>query len=125
MLCCKAATVAQPHLHLQWHENSHSSAAQVFNNVIHDIDGPGLAVFGGYNLLIAHNTFYRVGQGTDFLMLIRPGRRTCDGEWVGEWRAAGGRGAVGAVGINRQQARSRRLAASLPLLPLLAPRPGR
>jgi hypothetical protein len=31
------------------------------NNVVHDILGHGISVAGGYNILIAHNTFYRVG----------------------------------------------------------------
>lgn len=66
----------------------------MFNNVIHDINGPGLAVYGGYNILVAHNTFYRVGQRTDYLMLISPGRRTCDGEWIGECCAPWAAGAA-------------------------------
>ncbi|PRW44629.1 Right handed beta helix region [Chlorella sorokiniana] len=55
---------------------------KVFNNVVHDIDGPGLAIYGGYNILVAHNTFYKVGQQTDSLLVVSPGRRTCDGEWI-------------------------------------------
>ncbi|KAI7845684.1 hypothetical protein COHA_000798 [Chlorella ohadii] len=55
---------------------------KVYNNIIHDVDGPGLAVYGGYNILVAHNTFYRVGQQAESLLVVRPGLRTCDGEWV-------------------------------------------
>lgn len=35
------------------------------NNVLHDIPGVGMSVSGGYNVLLAHNTLYRVGTSTD------------------------------------------------------------
>jgi hypothetical protein len=34
---------------------------KVYNNVFHDIRGAGLSVSGGYNILMAYNTLYRVG----------------------------------------------------------------
>lgn len=34
---------------------------KVVNNVVHDIYGAGLSVSGGYNILMAYNTLYRVG----------------------------------------------------------------
>jgi hypothetical protein len=35
---------------------------KVVNNVIHDIYGAGLSVSGGYNILMAYNTLYRIGM---------------------------------------------------------------
>lgn len=34
---------------------------KVYNNLFHDVHGAGLSVSGGYNILLAHNTLYRVG----------------------------------------------------------------
>lgn len=34
---------------------------KVLNNVFHDVYGAGLSVAGGYNILLAHNTLYRIG----------------------------------------------------------------
>lgn len=34
---------------------------KVVNNVLHDIHGAGLSVSGGYNILMAYNTLYKVG----------------------------------------------------------------
>ena len=34
---------------------------KVYNNVFHDIYGAGLSVNGGYNILLAYNTLYRIG----------------------------------------------------------------
>ncbi len=33
-----------------------------FNNVVHDVWGAGIGVAGGYNVSIAYNTFYRIGE---------------------------------------------------------------
>lgn len=41
--------------------------------------GAGLSVFGGYNILMAHNTLYRVGQRSHLLELLY-GSRSCDGD---------------------------------------------
>jgi hypothetical protein len=35
------------------------------NNILHDIPGVGLSVSGGYNVLFAYNTLYKVGTTTD------------------------------------------------------------
>jgi hypothetical protein len=34
-------------------------AIKVTNNAIHDVWGAGLSVFGGYSILMAHNTLYK------------------------------------------------------------------
>ena len=49
----------------------------VVNNVIHDTENAGLGVQGGYNVLIAYNTLYRVGK-RDALLLFQHGSRSCD-----------------------------------------------
>lgn len=57
------------------------------NNVIHDTGTAGLGVNGGYNILMAYNTLYRVGGGitqgsdshhSDHLFEANHGRRACD-----------------------------------------------
>lgn len=48
------------------------------NNVIHDTYGAGMGVNGGYNILLAHNTLYRVGQRSHALEFIH-GLRICNG----------------------------------------------
>lgn len=48
------------------------------NNIIHDCEGAGLGVNGGYNILYAHNTLYRVGQRSHLVEFVH-GRRGCDG----------------------------------------------
>jgi hypothetical protein len=35
---------------------------KVVNNLLHDIRGAGLSVSGGYNILMAYNTLYRIGM---------------------------------------------------------------
>lgn len=48
------------------------------NNLVHDTFGAGVGVQGGHNILIAYNTFVRVGErshGMEFTF----GLRTCDG----------------------------------------------
>lgn len=32
---------------------------KVTNNIVHDVWGAGLSVWGGYNILMAHNTLYK------------------------------------------------------------------
>lgn len=49
------------------------------NNVVHDTDGAGFGVNGGYNVLIAYNTFYRVGARSHAIE-IAFGLRGCDGD---------------------------------------------
>jgi hypothetical protein len=50
-----------------------------FNNIIHDTDGAGMGVDGGYNILLAYNTLYRVGQNGHAIEVIF-GLRACDGD---------------------------------------------
>jgi len=52
---------------------------RVINNVIHDTIGAGLGVNGGYDILIAHNTLYRVGTRSHMIEVVF-GARSCDGQ---------------------------------------------
>ncbi len=49
------------------------------NNLIHDTEGAGLGVNGGYNILMAHNTMVRTGRFSHGLEFVF-GLRSCDGE---------------------------------------------
>ncbi|MBC8179925.1 right-handed parallel beta-helix repeat-containing protein [candidate division KSB1 bacterium] len=49
------------------------------NNVIHDIWGAGMGVNGGYNILMAYNTLYRIGERSHILE-VSFGSRCCDGQ---------------------------------------------
>lgn len=51
---------------------------KVVNNVIHDTQGAGLGVNGGYNILLAYNTIYRVGTRSHTIEFVF-GLRSCDG----------------------------------------------
>ncbi len=61
----------------------HYDAADIkfVNNVIHHVGGAGMAVWGGYNVLLAHNTLYRVGDRSHALEVVF-GLRKCDGDTV-------------------------------------------
>ena len=53
------------------------------NNIIHDTQNAGMAVRGGYNILMAYNTLYRIGINSGVgapLLLVSPGSRGCDGD---------------------------------------------
>jgi|GEM_PF-3019792 len=52
---------------------------KIVNNIIHDADGAGLGVNGGYNILLAYNTMYRVGS-RDHVIEVVFGQRSCDGQ---------------------------------------------
>ena len=52
---------------------------RVVNNLVHDTEGAGLGVNGGFNVLLAFNTMYRVGSRSHLLEFV-PGGRSCDGE---------------------------------------------
>jgi Right handed beta helix region len=52
---------------------------KVYDNVVHDVDGAGLGVNGGYDVLLAHNTLYHVGA-RDHLLEFVAGHRSCDGQ---------------------------------------------
>lgn len=49
------------------------------DNIVHDTDGAGMGVNGGYNILLAHNTLYRVGRRSHALEFAF-GLRSCDGD---------------------------------------------
>ena len=51
---------------------------KIVNNIIHDTEGAGLGVNGGYNILLAYNTLYRVGQRSHTLEVVY-GLISCDG----------------------------------------------
>jgi hypothetical protein len=48
------------------------------NNIVHDTEGAGFGVNGGYNILFAYNTLYRVGARSHLVEVVFGGR-TCDG----------------------------------------------
>jgi hypothetical protein len=48
------------------------------NNLIHDTSGAGMGVNGSYNVLLAFNTLYRVGQRSHAVEVVY-GLRGCDG----------------------------------------------
>ncbi len=50
---------------------------RVVNNIVHDTEGAGLGVNGGYNVLIAWNTLYRVGSRSHVIE-AGFGARSCD-----------------------------------------------
>jgi len=51
---------------------------KVVNNVLHDTEGAGLGVNGGYDILLAYNTLHRVGTRSHMLE-VTYGARSCDG----------------------------------------------
>jgi hypothetical protein len=65
------------------------------NNVIHDVEGAGIGVNGGYDILMAHNTLYRVGSRSHVIE-VGFGSRSCDGDQAAcqARRALGGWGPV-------------------------------
>lgn len=56
---------------------------KVTNNIIHDTAGAGLGVNGGYNILLAYNTLYRVGTRSH-LIEFTYGLRSCDAANAGQ-----------------------------------------
>ena len=54
-------------------------AVRAVNNLIHDTAGAGLGVNGGYAVLYAYNTLYRVGTRSHLLEVVHGGR-SCDGD---------------------------------------------
>ncbi len=49
------------------------------NNVIHDVQGAGFGVNGGYNILMAHNTLVNVGSRSHVIEVVF-GSHSCDGD---------------------------------------------
>lgn len=74
-------------------------AITVTGNVIHDTWGAGLGVNGGANIVMAHNTLYRVGSRSHTIEFVH-GSRSCDGDIAGCRRnqEAGGWGGPGLDG---------------------------
>ncbi len=73
---------------------------KVVNNLIHDCEGAGLGVNGGYNILMAHNTLVRVGQRSHTVEFVHGGRG-CDGGATNDCQpllALGGWGTTGEGG---------------------------
>jgi hypothetical protein len=52
--------------------------AKFVNNLVHDTEGACFGVNGGFNILIAYNTCYRVGQRSHVVEVVHGGRG-CDG----------------------------------------------
>ena len=52
---------------------------KIINNIIHSIFGAALGVNGGYNVLLAHNTAYKVGARSHLIEVVF-GLRSCDGD---------------------------------------------
>ena len=49
------------------------------NNLIHDVEGAGMGVNGGFNILLAHNTLVNVGRRSHVIEVVH-GLRSCDGD---------------------------------------------
>jgi hypothetical protein len=49
------------------------------NNVIRDVEGAGMGVNGGFNILLAHNTLVNVGHRSHVIEVVQ-GLRSCDGD---------------------------------------------
>ncbi len=52
---------------------------RIVNNLVHDTTGAGLGVNGGYDIVLAYNTLYRVGANSHVLEVVF-GERGCDGD---------------------------------------------
>ena len=76
---------------------------KIVNNVIHDISGAALGINGGYGILVAHNTAYKVGTRSH-LMEVVYGERSCDGDTAtcSSLQAAGGWGPTATGSDNNQ-----------------------
>jgi hypothetical protein len=79
--------MASPWLHYEAYD------IKFINNVVHDTQGAGIGVNGGYNVLLAYNTLYRVGQRSHVIEVVF-GLRGCDGDTARcrQYLAAGGWG---------------------------------
>ena len=63
--------MSEPWLHYEAYD------IKFVNNIIHDTDGAGMGVNGGYDILLAYNTLYRVGARSHVIEVVFGGR-TCD-----------------------------------------------
>lgn len=57
--------------------NYEAVGVRVVNNIVHDTVGAGLGVNGGYNVLLAYNTLYRVGSRSHGIEVVF-GIHSCD-----------------------------------------------
>ncbi|KAI7843290.1 hypothetical protein COHA_003122 [Chlorella ohadii] len=77
---------------------------KIYNNYIHDVWGAGLGVWGGYDILMAHNTLVRVGCGTPAQDLYRAAidvlycERGCAGDQPADTRLCAAQGSRGSWG---------------------------
>ena len=73
---------------------------RVVNNLGRHLTGPAVAVFGGYNVLVAYNTFFRVAPGAA-AVVVDAGARTCSDEadCAGHAAAGGWTGVVPALRV--------------------------
>ncbi|PRW60490.1 Right handed beta helix region [Chlorella sorokiniana] len=77
---------------------------KIHNNFIHDVWGAGLGVWGGYDILMAHNTLVRVGCGTPAQDLHRAAidvlfcERGCGGDQPSDTRVCAAQGTRGSWG---------------------------
>ena len=74
---------------------------KVVNNLIHDCEGAGLGVNGGFNILMAHNTLFRVGQRSHTVEVVH-GSRGCDGGATNDCQPLLDLGAWGTTGEGGQ-----------------------
>ena len=58
--------------------NYEAYGIQIVNNIVHDTEGAGLGVAGGFNVVLAYNTLYKVGTRSHVVEFVH-GRRGCDG----------------------------------------------
>jgi Right handed beta helix region len=49
------------------------------NNVVHNVEGAAIGAQGAFNVLFAHNTFYRIGSRSHVFEAVA-GLRSCDGQ---------------------------------------------
>ena len=77
------------------------------NNVIHDTTGCGMAVQGGYNILLAHNTLYRTGSENALVEMLH-GNRVCSGNTAAcaEQNARGGWGTASTSDVHNLPSRN-------------------
>jgi len=73
------------------------------NNVVHDTGGGGMAVNGGYNILLAYNTLYRVGTDGSLVEILY-GQRVCSEDTVkcASYLNAGGWGTTSTASADLQ-----------------------
>jgi hypothetical protein len=56
-----------------------AQSIKIFNNIVRDTEGAAFGVNGGLDILVAHNTAYRIGSRSHVFEAVF-GERTCDGD---------------------------------------------